>query len=270
MSVNTIEELKIKMRAIMGKWHKGTRQGNHGDAGNTLEGLLGVPENNFKLPDFGEIEIKTKKFEGRTSLLTLFHREPQPAKSIPSLLKCMGWKHEQAGDNYPADEMSFRSTTYGHRFSDRGLKIVPDEKNGKLLFVFDPTQVNRKVVDRTAQFADYGAWADDIELRATSHYKNVFPIWYDLRDVEKAFIDKLSHTLLAFYKSKTENSIKFYQYNEAFLMKDVITSEIVRMITDGAMAIDFDARTRHNHGTKFRVKRSEIHRLFTQYAAMET
>jgi hypothetical protein len=199
----------------------------------------------------------------------LFHKEPQPAASVPKLLKCLGWKHEDAGGKYAADEMSFRSTTYGHRFSDRGLKIVPDAQSGKLLFVFDSAQVNRSCIDRTAQFETYGDWFDDVELRTPLHYKNVFPIWYDLKDVEKAFTDKLSHTLLAFYKSKNEAGIKHYQYNEAFLMKDVITSAIVPLIVEGSMAIDFDARTRHNHGTKFRVKRSETRRLFTDYVAME-
>ena len=35
-------------------------------AGRTLEKLLGVPENNLSLPDFGEIEIKSQKFENKT------------------------------------------------------------------------------------------------------------------------------------------------------------------------------------------------------------
>ena len=42
----------------------GPRIGNDGSAGNTLEDLLGVSENNLKLPDWGEIELKTKGVTG--------------------------------------------------------------------------------------------------------------------------------------------------------------------------------------------------------------
>src|SRR5690554_3663430 len=105
---------------VIGKWHEEGRVGNDGSAGNTLEDLLGVEENNLMLPDWGHIELKTKKKEG-TSLVTLMHREPQPAASVPRLLLSLGWKHQSAGVRYGPNELSFRSTTRANEFSDRGF-----------------------------------------------------------------------------------------------------------------------------------------------------
>lgn len=271
MAVRTVEELKTRMRALMKKWHVGTRQGNDGDAGNTLEDLLEIAENNFRLPDFGEIEIKTKKFEGKSGLLTLFHKEPSPGASVPKLLKSMGWRHEKAGTapGYPVDEMRFSSTTYGNYYTDRGYSVRIED--GKIKFVYDPTKVNRACADRTAAYsgyANYGAWADAIELRNPS-YKTVMPVYYDIEEVKAAFVTKLSHTLLALRKTRTVGGLKEYWYEEAYLMKEVKTDMIIPLLQDGSMAVDFDARTHHNHGTKFRIKKDQAERLFTEYAAMD-
>lgn len=266
MAVRDVEDLKKRMRLLMKKWHIGTRQGNDGDAGNTLEDLLEIAENNFKVPDFGEIEIKSQKFEGKSNLLTLFHKEPKPAASVPKLLKCMGWRHDKAGTLYPVDEMSFRSTTYGHRFSDRGLKIII--KGGEIQFLFDPKKVNRACYDRTGQYETYGHWADSLAGRAP-HYKTLFPIFYELNEISKVFVKKLSHTLLTFRKTRTVRGKKEYWFEEAYLMKEVKVAMIGPLIEEGSLVIDFDARTHHNHGTKFRIKKDQGSRLFTQYAAMD-
>lgn len=224
----------------------------------------------MRLPyDFGEIEIKTKKYEGgEGSLLTLFHKEPKPRASVPKLLKSIGWKHSEAGLKYKDDERSFRSTTWGHRFSDRGMTVVcTDEKIG---FVFNPEKVNKETADRTANYATYGEWLNDVDARHILHHKTIFPIYYALEDVQKVFVEKLNHTLLAMRKTKTDaNGIKYHWFEEAYLMKEVRTDMIVPLIQEGSMALDFDARTRHNHGTKFRIKKSAAHRLFTDFAILE-
>ncbi|WP_411909771.1 MvaI/BcnI family restriction endonuclease, partial [Hafnia paralvei] len=58
----TTDELIYRLKSIMNIWHNGTRPGNDGNQGNTLEDLLGVAENNIPLPDLGGIfELKTQK-----------------------------------------------------------------------------------------------------------------------------------------------------------------------------------------------------------------
>ncbi len=67
----TIEELTRKLHNVrdMG-WVRNRRPKNPGGAGNTLEDLLGVKENNFRAPDYGEYELKThrKGSEGYRSI----------------------------------------------------------------------------------------------------------------------------------------------------------------------------------------------------------
>ncbi len=264
--ISTTEDLLKKMREIMHKWHQGTRPGNDGEAGNTLEDLLGIPENNFKIPDFGDIEIKSQKFEGRSNLLTLFHKEPEPKASVPKLLKGMGWRHEKAGTEYPEDEMSFRSTTYGHRYSDRGLTIRVDHDRYNL--IYDPKQVNRNKPDTTGVFPTYGDWADDIEQRSPQ-YRDIFPVYYNVPEIMTTFKEKLNHTLLVFRKTRKTAGKSEYRYEEAFLMDEVRVEQIGPLIEQGILVIDFDARTHHNHGTKYRIKKSDAHQLFTNFQAIE-
>lgn len=59
-------------------WINSTRNvHNDGAIGNTLEDLLGIPENNLPIPNASEWELKTQR-RNTTALLTLFHLEPSP------------------------------------------------------------------------------------------------------------------------------------------------------------------------------------------------
>ncbi len=264
--IATIEELIRRMGPIMHHWHPGARPGNYGEAGNTLEDLLGIPENNFTLPDFGKFEIKSQKFEGHTNFLTLFHKEPKPRATVPKLLKRMGWRHKKAGTRYPIYEMSFHSTTYGHRFSDRGFTVKVDQD--KYTFVYDTSQVDRIKRDSTGVFATYGDWAEDIEHRSP-HYRELFPIYYSVPDLVKVFQKKLDHTMYVIRKTRYVNGFPEYSYEEAYLMEKVRIELIGPLIKEGVLVIDFDASTHKNHGTKFRIKKSAAHKLFTYYRPIE-
>ena len=126
-----IESLK-KIRSL--GWVKNGRHGNVGGVGNTLEDLLGLKENNLPLPNAAEWELKCQRLK-TTSLVTLFHMEPSPTafKFVPSiLLPKYGWAHKEAGKKHPIMEMSFRQTISCVSSSDRGFKVVADEKNEKV------------------------------------------------------------------------------------------------------------------------------------------
>ena len=181
MTQYTLETLVKKLKSdVIGRWHKEGRVGNDGSAGNTLEDLLGVAENNLRLPDWGNIELKTKRKESQ-SLVTLLHREPQPQASIPKLLLSLGWKHQSAGTKYPSDELSFRSTTRANSFSDRGFAVKLSED--KISLVFEPSEINFSATDRTKTYRTYNDWLNDVENRQP-HYSDVLPVYWDRRFVE--------------------------------------------------------------------------------------
>jgi hypothetical protein len=259
MTIDSAAELEEKLVPLMHKWHCGARQGNDGNAGNTLEDLLGIKENNLSLPDFGDIEIKTQEYE-TGSLLTMFHSEPKPNASVPKLLKALGWKHSKAGNGYPAAEMSFRSTTYAHRSSVRGFSIslVKD----KLQFVFDPSSVETSKPDVTGVYRTYGDWLKDVNSRTNPNYKDIFPIYYALDDLKNKFSLKLEHTFIVMYRSKKVDGLRHFLFEEAYVGRNLLWDKITSLMSDGGIVVDFDARTGHNHGTKFRIERGKIPALF--------
>lgn len=83
-----------------------------GAPGNTLEYLLNIEQNNFDSPDLHDWEVK---FHGGNSLLTLFHKDPQPKGIINELVNEFGWKNTKG-------QISFRHTISGE--SEKGFKVL--------------------------------------------------------------------------------------------------------------------------------------------------
>lgn len=48
------------------------------------------------------------------------------------------------------------------------------------------------------------------------------------------------------------------------MLKKVDKSKFIKAIEQGIIYIDFDARTGHNHGTKFRIKKKDIPMLYAE------
>jgi hypothetical protein len=129
--------LKIKKRGwITLERHRKDRDGG---LGNTLEDLLGIPENNFPIADYGIFELKTHRSTSN-SLISLFRFEPRPGKVIPTLVKNYGWSLEKYGPK----ERSLRVDIDAAKFCERGFiaKILPELKRVELHF--DSKQVPHK------------------------------------------------------------------------------------------------------------------------------
>ena len=86
-----------------------------GGPGRLLEDLLGIKVNNADSPDLADWEIK---FHGGTSLLTLFHKDPEPRGIIRTMVHNHGWDDGKG-------RISFRHTIGGE--SPRGFYIVNEE-----------------------------------------------------------------------------------------------------------------------------------------------
>lgn len=258
------ELVRLLNTLVLNKWHPEGREGNDGSAGNTLEDLLEVEENNLKIPDWGEFELKTKKVESQ-SLVTLLHREPLPGASVPKLLKGLGWKHAEAGLKYPRNEMSFRSTTRANAFSVRGFSILLDEE--KISFVFNKEKVRGSEKDRTIGYDTYGDWLDDVLNRA--EYDNaIFPIYWERAYIENEIRKKLDKTLFVTYKAKKIGGIKHFMYTDALLLSNFLPEKMEGLFNKNALYVDFDARTGHNHGTKFRVDVKYLKDLFEKSVSL--
>jgi hypothetical protein len=56
----------------------------------------------------------------------------------------------------------------------------------------------------------------------------------------------------------------FYHYKEIMVLKDFSLPKFLVGIKQANILVDFDARTGHNHGTKFRMRQNYFPNLYDQ------
>ena len=231
------------------------RHGNHGGAGNTLEDLLGIEENNLPIPNAAEWELKTHKV-GSASLVTLFHSEPSPraVRFVPrTLLPLYGWPHKQAGEKYPKIELSFRQTISGAARSDRGFRVVVDRKERKILISFDAFSADPR----------HHIWLASVKERAGLQELDPQPYW-GFDDLEHDAGAKLHNSFFVEADVRREAGLEFYCYSHATMLSRFSLEHLLTGIENGVVYVDFDARSGHNHGTKFRVRSDALPMLYEE------
>lgn len=262
MNLYTKQELISAIRNISSQgWHRSVKSTiefrNDGAVGNTLEVLLGLEENNLPIPNMQEWELKGQRLHSK-SLVTLKHIEPSPRASkivTTFLLPFYGWAHPQAGKKYPPTEKSFRSTTSTASFTKRGFRLVLDQEQGKLRFVFDASQADM-------QDPDIAKWLDVVKQNVGLGPLNPEPYW-GLDDLRYEIGSKVKNCFYVIADTKIEHGHEFFKYVKLFILSGFSFAGLVNCIQEGVVLVDFDARTRHNHGTKFRIRQNHWHRLYT-------
>lgn len=254
MKIYTKTELIKKLVELskMG-WVVNGRFGNHGGIGNTLEDYLGIEENNLPIPNATEWELKTQR-TNTSSLTTLFHSEPSPraVKFIPQvLLPKYGWAHQKAGKQYGKNEMSFRQTIHGTSYSDRGFIVKIDRKQQKILISFDANKVSPKHKD----------WLKKVEDKVGLEELNPQPYW-GFGDLEHKAGTKLLNCFYVQAEVKKERKKEYYHYNKVSMLQQFSFDKLLEALEKGFMLVDFDARTGHNHGTKFRLRQNHLPKLY--------
>lgn len=256
MNIYTKEKLIKKLKEISNEgWIENKRHGNQGGIGNTLEDLLGIKENNLPLPNAAEWELKAQKIN-TSSLTTLFHIEPSPRaiKFVPSiLLPNYGWEHKGAGVNYPDSEMSFRQTIHGKQYSDRGFTVIINREEQKVLISFVSSKVSEKHND----------WLKSVKDKIGLLELNPQPYW-GFDDLEYKAGTKLLNTFYvqAEVKRDKETKQEYYHYTKVFMLQKFNFSGFLKCLEEGNILVDFDARTGHNHGTKFRLRQNHFTDLY--------
>lgn len=262
MKLFTKEQLVAAIKDIFDQgWHESVKKTrntmNDGAVGNTLEVLLGIDENNLPIPNAQEWELKGQRLH-TGSLVTLKHIEPSPtALKIVSniLLPSYGWKHKQAGKKYPNSEKSFRSTTSSKNFTNRGFRIVVDRKQEKLRFIFDASKAD-------TSDPEISHWVQSVNERIGLGPLNPEPYW-GFEDLRYAIGSKIMNCFYVVAESKVENKHEYFKYMELLILSGFSFEKFLTCLEEGAVMIDLDARTGHNHGTKFRIRQGQWAKLYT-------
>lgn len=254
MKTFTKEELISRLVEIsaMG-WIENKRHGNHGGIGNTLEDLIGIDENNLPIPNASEWELKTQRL-GTSSLTTLFHSEPSPTalKFVPSILLLKyGWPHKEAGNKYSKSELSFRQTIHGLSRSDRGFMVQINRKEQKILISFDASTVDKR----------HRKWLKGVEKKAGLKELDPQPYW-GFEDLEHKLGAKLNNCFFVQASVKKDGGKESYKYDHAMMLRGLDFEGFLQCLEKGVILVDFDARTGHNHGTKFRIRQNNWPHLY--------
>lgn len=251
--IYTKQALIDKLKEIVNAgWIPNARRGNHGGIGNTLEDLLGIKENNLPIPNAAEWELKAQRLNS-SSLTTLFHIEPSPrAVGFVSqiLLPKYGWAHQEAGKKYTSKELSFRQTI-GTSRSDRGFAVKIDREERKILISFDASAVDKR----------HKSWLKSVNKRIGLSEIKPQPYW-GFDDLEHKAGTKLLNCFYVQAEVKIERKKEFYKYTRIMMLQKFSFKGFLKAIEKSNILVDFDARTGHNHGTKFRMRQNCLPMLY--------
>jgi len=114
-NMSDMDKIRQRLVEIKNQGYIRTHRAHDTGIGKTLEDELGITENNLRLPDIGEIELKAKRIDSQ-SMLTLATKSPDP-KGVNRVL------FEEY--KYPDDEghYNLHSTVYGSRYNPQGFKV---------------------------------------------------------------------------------------------------------------------------------------------------
>lgn len=243
---------RLKEIAEMG-YVPNRRHGNHGGIGNMLEDLLDIEENNLPIPNAAEWELKTQRLN-TSSLTTLFHCEPSPRalNLVPQiLLPLYGWKHKESGGKHPKGEMSFRMTIHGQSRSDRGFMAQIDRKKQRVVISFDAKSVDVR----------HAVWLASVKKRVGLKEIDPQPYW-GFDDLEYKAGTKLLNVFYVQAQVKKIRGKEHYHYAKATMLQKFTFDTFLKTLEEGKILVDFDARTGHNHGTKFRMRQGVLPTLY--------
>ena len=210
-------------------WIQTHRPGPTG-IGKTLEDMLGIPENNFDEPDFGDYELKSVR-SNATSMLTIFTKSPEPDRS--NVLLCQKYGYS-SGDVYGNDKKVLHSTLSADRFTSvRGV-------NRLKIHCFD----------------------DRISIESQN---GIEPIYWRRETLQDCFNRKYRGKFVYVYADTKGRGVnEHFHFVSAFVVSGFSYDDFSDLLEDGKIKVDLrmgqysDGRM-HDHGTGFRIsKRDEV------------
>ena len=245
----TKEQMIERLESIaQSGWIRSLRPLNSGGIGNTIDDLLGLEENNLPIADTAQWEMKSHRLDS-ASLLTLFHMEPEPKdeKFVPSLLlPKYGWP-----DQKRLGEYSFRQTLRATEATDRGFGLTVDQEGERVSVFFDA-----KLADQR-----HDAWLKTVEERIGLGPLDPAPFW----QMQSLFLKASTKMLNTFYvetHTRKQADEEFFAIAQVQVLQGFDIDRFVDALRKGRAFIDFDARTKHNHGTKFRLRQNLVPHLY--------
>jgi hypothetical protein len=90
---------------------------------------------------------------------------------------------------------------------------------------------------------------------------NPQPYW-GFDDLANKAGTKLINCFFVQADSRTKNGIESFHYKKIMMLRTFSFDKFLEQIEKGNILVDFDARTGHNHGTKFRMRQNYLPFLY--------
>lgn len=228
----TLEELVEKLKKVKEIGFIQTVRAHDGGVGNTLEFLLGIKENNIRLPDIGEMEIKAKRIES-SSMLTLASKSPLPRGVNKNLF--------QSYSHIAEDGIrKLYTTIYGSRTNPQGFRVV-----------FDKDKLILQNKNNITAF-----WQADLLLEGLKTKADKILLVYAETRGKKGMVSEKFHYVEAYLLSGL-NLEKFKKALEAGKLKFDI--RIGADKTGGKIGVY------HDHGTAIRISKQDYLELYEEH-----
>jgi len=159
--------------------------------------------------------------------------------------------HEKAGKKYSVFEKSFRQTIHVLTRSDRGFMVNIDSNEKKILITFDSRSVDSRHLN----------WLQSVKEKIGLGELDPQPYW-GFDDLEHKAGTKLLNCFYVQAEVKKERGKEFYKYSKVTMFQKFNFNGFLKAIKEAKILIDFDARTGHNHGTKFRMRQNNLSMLY--------
>ena len=124
--------------------------------------------------------------------------------------------------------------------------IIVDRNQAKIRFIFDSSKAN------TSQ-PEIKLWLNSVGQRIGLGPFKSEPYW-GFEDLKYGVGEKIKNCFYVIADSKMVGGREYFLYKELYLLYGFSFENFLKCVEDGLIFVDFDARTGHNHGTKFRMK----------------
>ena len=150
--------------------------------------------------------------------------------------------------------MSFRQTITAGVRTNRGFSVIVNREERRVEVSFDHSAVDSSV---------HGDWLESVEKRAGRGELDPQPYW-GFDDLFHKAGTKLNKTVYAIADRKLRKGNEYFYYRRFLMLEDFQLHRFIDVIECGDILVDFDARTGHNHGTKFRLRPSAYPSLYAK------
>jgi len=105
-------------------------------------------------------------------------------------------------------------------------------------------------------------WLKSVKERVGLGPLNPEPYW-GFEDLRYQIGSKIKNCFYVIADSKVEDKKEYFLYKNLFILSGYSFEKFLGCLEDGSILVDFDARTGHNHGTKFRIRQGHWAALYS-------